>query len=344
MRATQQTSLPTPRPAPEAPAGLLPTQRPAPGDPAAPPRTSRLVRVTAVAAVATVALATAGGWIAQDRAERAERARVAAQEARARVDVVLAAQDVPVDTTARTAAGTWTRERDALVVALRDAVRRAEAAAEAAPHAGDARLTTLREAIAGARALTAADDATLTALRAAPAALAAPVEEVTAAEKRWRAAEERRRAEARAEAERRAAELRAPSTRTVDPPSTAPRIPAGGLVCRGTGGSGAQESSASAVGAAINAYRASRGLPQLAVVRSSTLVGHALAMGTAGGIWHSGGDNIVGCSGSPTASYLVQAWSHSGSHDAQMRRTDVGTMYVGAATQSGWLFSAVLFR
>jgi uncharacterized protein YkwD len=39
----------------------------------------------------------------------------------------------------------------------------------------------------------------------------------------------------------------------------------------------------------------------------------------------------------------VGAWSRSPSHNAQMLRTDVSSMSVGAATAAGYLFAAVKF-
>ena len=95
---------------------------------------------------------------------------------------------------------------------------------------------------------------------------------------------------------------RAAARRRPRPRAAATRRPAGGLVCSGSGGSGAGESSVSAIGSAINAYRASLGLPQLSVSRSGSLVSHAITMANAGGIWHSGGDNIVACVSNGSAS------------------------------------------
>ena len=66
-------------------------------------------------------------------------------------------------------------------------------------------------------------------------------------------------------------------------------------------------------------------------------------MANAGGIWHSGGDNIVACVSNGSATSMVTAWSHSPGHDAQMRRTDVSSMAVGGASLNGYLFGAVKF-
>ena len=96
------------------------------------------------------------------------------------------------------------------------------------------------------------------------------------------------------------------------------------------------------MGAAINAYRQANGLPALAVLRSGSLVAHAEDMAASGGIWHTGYENIVGCTSGGLQS-LIDAWSRSAPHNAQMLRTDVSRMYVGGATGGGWLYGAVKF-
>ncbi len=310
----------------------------------APPAHRRALRVVAGAAVVALVATATGGWVAQDRAHRQDVARA---EARARVDAVTAAVDAPSSSGARVEVATWTDARSSETGALTAALTTATAALAATTHApADARAA-LQRAIDTARTTAADGAASLHELRTARAGLVAPQKAAQDGEKAWQTAEaERKAAEAAQRARQRVAAP--PRTTTTGPGAgSAPvrrGIPAGGLVCSGTGGSGAREASASTLGAAINSYRASLGLSKLGVARSGSLTSHALDMGTRGGIWHSGGDNIVGCVGTSTASYLVQAWAHSPSHDKQMRRTDVSTMYVGAATQSGWLFGAVLFR
>ena len=81
----------------------------------------------------------------------------------------------------------------------------------------------------------------------------------------------------------------------------------------------------------------------LSVSTSGGLTSHAITMANAGGIWHSGSDNIVACVSNGSASTMVSAWSNSPGHDAQMRRTDVSSMAVGGASLNGWLFGAVKF-
>ncbi|CAM5789538.1 CAP domain-containing protein [Cellulomonas persica] len=338
---TASVHAPLALPGPAAPLGVLNATRAARVTPH-----RRALRVVAVVGVAALAATATGGWVAQDRAHRA---LVAQQEARARVDVAVAGTSADGPSTARrevtrAQVATFVAERSDQVTAVEAAVEAATTVLGQTTHAGDAARGALQSAIDAARATAADESSTLTELRAAAASLAGPQKAATDAEAAW----------VKAEAERKAAEERArqavQAPRTSRAPSggggtaPAPRIPAGGLRCGDTGGSGASEASASSLGAAINAYRSSLGLPTLTVSRSGSLTAHALRMGTAGGIWHSGGDNIVGCAGSAKPYYLVQAWSHSPGHDAQMRRTNVTTMYVGAATQSGWLFGAVLFR
>ncbi|MBT0993029.1 hypothetical protein KIN34_01820 [Cellulomonas sp. DKR-3] len=352
--STGAVGVPAPRPAPERHA---PATSPTPASPVSPAGRPRRVRVVAVTALVGLAVAGTAGWTVQQQAERARldeaAARVAAQAdaqlARTRVDAVLAASR-PATSGTRTDVAAYTAEHAAEVDRLTAAADEAADTLWHARHAGDA-ADELRTAIRHARAVARSERASLASLRDARAGLVGPADAATAAEKAWRTAEARRLAAERAEAERAARERAQQDTQQdrrqdtgTTPPSATPTIPQGGLVCTGTGGPGASEASTSSLGAAINAYRASLGLARLAVVRSGSLVGHALDMGTAGGIWHSGRDNIVGCAGSADPSYLVQAWSHSSSHDAQMRRTDVSTMDVGAALQSGWLFGAVLFR
>lgn len=302
----------------------------------------RALRVVAVAAVAVLAVTATGGWVVQDRAYRE---LVAQHEARARVDRAVAGAARDGSAGARVEVATFVEQRAAQVTALGEAADAAEGVLTETPHAGDAARAALRSAIDAARTTAADEGATLAELRAAAAALAGPRRAASEAEAAWVTAEAERRAlQEREAAERARQTVRSPRAPGGGGQAPAPRIPAGGLRCGDTGGAGSTEASASALGAAINEYRASRGLAALTISRSGSLTAHALRMGTAGGIWHSGGDNIVGCAGSARPYHLVQAWSRSAGHDAQMRRTDVTTMSVGAAMNDGWLFGAVLFR
>lgn len=124
--------------------------------------------------------------------------------------------------------------------------------------------------------------------------------------------------------------------------SQAARIGAGGKVCTGEG-MGSTEISGADIAQQINIYRMSNGMSALSVSRSPALVAHAMDMADAGGIWHSGHDNIVGCVRDGSAKSLVSAWSKSPPHNAQMLRSDVTAMAVGAALRDKWLYGAVVF-
>jgi len=325
-----------------------------------PPAVRRSVWV-GIAAGVVLAVAAGGGVYAAD--QRAQAAEAAALETRTRVDrsVLAAARDAAAERTADAAVAqaAYQSARAAATTSAQAAVEHANATLAAVPNAGDGP----RAALAGA---TGAVGAALTApavsprsLRALAAGVAAPEKAAVDAQAAWQAAENARIAAEQAAAAAAAQAAAARSTTVRSPArstgrSTAPSsggqaapaptgVPAGGKVCSGSGGSGAGESSVSAIGSAINAYRASLGLPQLSVSRSGGLVSHAVTMANAGGIWHSGRDNIVACVSNGSASSMVSAWSRSAGHDAQMRRTDVSSMAVGGAGLNGWLFGAVKF-
>lgn len=124
--------------------------------------------------------------------------------------------------------------------------------------------------------------------------------------------------------------------------SQAARIGAGGKVCTGEGMSSTEVSGAD-IAQQINIYRISNGMSALSVSRSPVLAAHAVDMAGAGGIWHSGHDNIVGCVSDGSAKSLVSAWAQSPPHNAQMLRGDVTAMAVGAAVRDKWLYGAVVF-
>ena len=137
------------------------------------------------------------------------------------------------------------------------------------------------------------------------------------------------------------------TTKTVTTVATSTRIkaiPSGGLKCQGSGGRGAYQSGSSAIGKAINAYRAKKGLKKLRIVVSGTMVTHSKDMATRGGIWHSGRDKIVGCTYTGSAARLVTLWSRSPGHNYWLTKKGLSTMYVGGASNDGFLFGAVNFR
>lgn len=341
--------------------------RPEPLEPVAVPqrRTGRAALMVG-AVTATIALAVATGVVQHQSSVRlaerhAEEVRLAAAVA------TIGSDELASDRALRDDLVASVGELASARAQLSGAVTAATQALEASPHAGETALAALRAAIAQVTDDGVAPLATLADLAAATDALAAPVAAVQSSEATWQAAEA-----ARVEAERKAAEeaarkaaeeaaAKAAAARTSKPRSTStstqtaqspapatgtstPTIPSGGLVCPGAPtGAGAGESSVDAIGAGINAYRQSQGLPALGVSRSGTLVSHAIDMATAGGIWHSGSDNIVGCTSGSVQS-LITAWSRSAPHNAQMLRTDVSSMSVGGASLGGWLYGAVKFN
>ena len=356
----------------------VPTQRTGEGLPPVAPRRRTLDRPTV--AIVITALVLSMGVVASGVLLQLDRNARAAEQARVQRSMLAvqaaAAQDVAVATQASqqqsVAAGTALLA--AAVADAKAAITAAEKTLDASPHAATAKRVPLREAQTELKEAVAAAGAgvSVLALRDATAAIDEPTDVVVAAEKAWAKAEAKRKAEAKAKAEAAAAAAAAASagsgwqpsssgsgssgssgstattsstsTKSSSSSGTARKaVPAGGLVCQGSGGSGAYESSVSAIGSAINSYRAGKGLKALSVSRSGGLVSHSVNMANTGGIWHSGGENIVACVSSGSASAMVSAWSRSPGHNAQMLRTDVSRMSVGGAALGGWLFGAVLF-
>ena len=343
----------------------VPHQKPAPSplveETAA--RSAAVRRSVWVGLAAGVALAVAAGGGVYAADQKAQVAEAKALEAGLRVDqsVQAAARDAVVaqQTDAVVAQTAYVTSRAAGTASAQAAVDHANATLAAVPNAGDAPRAALVSATGAVGTALTASDVSLASLRSLVAGVAVPEKAAVDAQAAWQAAEnariaaEQAAAAAAAQAAAAARSSKAPTrstARSTDPSSggaapVAPSsgIPSGGKVCSGSGGSGAGESSVSAIGSAINAYRASLGLSELSVSRSGSLVSHSINMANAGGIWHSGGDNIVACVSNGSASAMVSAWSRSAGHDAQMRRTDVSSMAVGGASLGGWLFGAVRF-
>jgi hypothetical protein len=337
--------------------------------PAAPVQERRKGRT----AVLVVALTVTGALVAGSAAVAHERSVQTAD--RHAADLRLAGDRAAVesDFSARyaaqaAAAAAWSTALSSARAAALTAAADGTQQLAAAPHADPALLAALQAAIDLATTTAADESASVAAVSDAAAGVAAPAKAATDAEAAWQVADQARiaaeqQAAAQAAASAAAAQaaeaaaaarpvVRTPvATKPVTSSSTAPAptggrvqpIPTGGLVCPGAPvGAATAESSYSAIGAAINAWRAGQGLPALAIARSGSLVGHAEDMAASGGIWHSGFDNIVGCtSGSVTS--LINAWANSAPHRAQMVRTDVSTMLIGGATSGGWLYGAVKF-
>ncbi|GEK21468.1 hypothetical protein [Cellulomonas xylanilytica] len=319
-----------------------------------------------LAAGVVLAVAAGGGVYTAD--QRAQRAEAEALAAGLRVDehLLAASQDAAAErsTDVAVAQAAYLSTRTDAATAAQAAVDRANATLAAVPNAGDAPRAALAGASGAVGTALAAPGVSARSLRTLTTGVAGPEQAAIDAQAAWQAAEDARIAAEQAAAAQAAAAAAAaakrssgsaPSRTTARPaspsssgggapaPSTGGGVPAGGKVCSGSGGSGAGESSISAIGSAINAYRSSLGLPELSVSRSGGLVSHAIDMANSGGIWHSGGDNIVACVSNGSASSMVSAWSQSAGHDAQMRRTDVSSMSVGGASLNGWLFGAVRF-
>jgi uncharacterized protein YkwD len=97
------------------------------------------------------------------------------------------------------------------------------------------------------------------------------------------------------------------------------------------------------LGAAVNAARAANGLPALAVAGSSSLADHAAAMASAGSIWHSGGDHIVGWVQPAGDAQMIQAYLNSPGHRAWILKAGKSTVSIGAVTIDGRLYTAMRF-
>ncbi|OJV81471.1 MAG: hypothetical protein BGO37_05870 [Cellulomonas sp. 73-92] len=340
----------------DAPASLPPTTVAEP----APDRRRGRAGLIVVAVTVSGALIAASIVVAHDRAVRiAERQ---AADIRLAADRAAQESDFSARYAAQQAAATaWS---NALAAARRTALAAAADGTQqltAAVHADPTLVAALQAAIGLATSTAADPSASVADISAAAAGVAAPAKAVTVSEAAWQAADQARIAAEQQAAAQAAAVAKAAaaqpvvkkpvatkpvtSSGTVPAPSggTVQPIPAGGLVCPGAPvGAGVGESSYSAIGAAINAWRAGQGLPALAISRSSTLVAHAEDMAASGGIWHSGYDNIVGCTSGSVAS-LIDAWANSAPHRAQMLRTDVSRMLIGGASSGGWLYGAVKF-
>ncbi len=340
----------SPRPRTTGPAAALPqvpTQR---SGPAVERRTRKLDRTRVVAAAASVVL-VAGFAVTTGTAWHAHSVRAATE---ARVDRAVSA--LAADTAAgaalngRTTSAAAAGARAAHVDVAAGAVWQARTVLDASPHAGDVPRAQLSAAADTLAAL-------LTQSRTSPfqvaqgtAALSAPLSGVVEAEGQWQAAESARvAAEAQAAAAEAAQRVRTGgngvrSGETVVPQQTPamPTVPSSGKQCTVAGAGGAPAAAAE-IGDAINTYRARNGLPALRVVTSDTLTSHAVTMANAGGIWHSGADNIVGCVSNGSASSLVVAWSRSAPHNAQMLRADVTSVRIGGGGRDGWLYGAAAF-
>lgn len=227
----------------------------------------------------------------------------------------------------------------------------------ATPQAGDAPRAALQAAVDGLRAALAAPDSATdpTTLAGAIAGVDAPKQAAVTAQDEWQAAENARvaaekaaaeQAAAQAAAEAQAAAARAATTRktstttrttTSSGGTAAPAAPAPTVSMTGV------EYSAATVGAALNAFRASQGLPPMAIVRSAARVQHASEMAASNSIWHSSVRTmweIVGRVSPVSATAMINAYANSPSHRAVMVG-NFSTAYIGAVTYNGMLYTSI---
>lgn len=334
----------------------IPTQRTGPArEPSATPEPLGGRRRVIVTVAVAVTLALGGGGTALAsvlRSQASESARQAhSLQVAAQAQVFASEQKM---LRAQNSAAFWTKtlaDRAAALGAATAALDGARVALAAAPQAGDAARGALQQAIDAASAVVGVvPTASVLTLEAAVDPVTAAQQAVTAAQAAWQVAEDARLAAEAAAADAAAhaaaaAKAQAPRTTTRAPAAAGAAAPAAGAVAPApeVPATSAPEFSAGALGGAINAWRATLGLPELTVSRSAGLVAHAGAMAEAGDIWHSGNDKIVGYVQPASAEALVQAWANSPGHRAWMVRTDKTAMQVGAVVLDNRLYGAVDF-
>ncbi len=365
--ATRQATLPTQFSAPpvESVETQAPSSAPSPtetGGPLVPAPSrqtaSRPRRVLRVVAIGTVAVVLVGAVLlsrADASARSAEAARAQAQAAA--VDAI------------RVSNHAWqVRGATLTAEAAGNTIAAAVATLEATPQAGDAPRAALQSAVDALRgALSSPGSASdATALAAVVARVAAPQQAAVTAQTTWQAAEDARVAAAKAAADQAAAAQAAAdqaaaakaavsTTRTTTARTTtamrtatssggspAPAAPAPAAPAPAASTVGV-EYSAATVGAALNAFRASRGLPPMAIVRSADRVEHAREMAASDSIWHSAVRTmweIVGRVMPVSATAMIDAYANSPSHLAVMVG-NFSTAYIGAVTYNGMLYTSI---
>jgi hypothetical protein len=271
--------------------------------------------------------------------------RVAALEAADRDDEAFLARAA-----ARQDAARYERVVRAAVADAQQVVAAARAAADAAPHGGDAELAALRAAATAAERAAGAAGAGVSpvSLAAATAAVAEPQRAVLEAQAAWQAAEDARVAAERAAAEQAAAEQAAAEDRRaagrVPRPAEPVRPGAAAAAPAATAWApGVQPYATGGLGAAVNAARAENGMPALAVQGSTSLANHAATMAAAGTIWHSGDDHIVGWVQPVSDSEMIRAYLNSPGHRAWILKDGRTTVSIGAVTVDGRLYTAMRF-
>jgi uncharacterized protein YkwD len=300
-------------------------------------RPRQILRIIAIATVAVVLVGAGLLSRADAEARSAEVARAQAQAAA--IDAIRVSNHV------------W-QVRGATLTA--DAAGRTIAAAEAdlaaTPQAGDAPRAALQAAVVALRTALASPGSAIdaTALTAAVAGVAAPQQAAVAAQTAWQVAEDARVAAAQAaaaQAAANAAAAKAASTRTTR--TTRTTTSSSGSVAAGATATAMPtagvEYSAGTIGAALNAFRASQGLPPMAIVRSAARVEHAQEMAASNSIWHSSVRTmweIVGRVMPVSATAMIDAYANSPSHRAVMVGS-FSTAYIGAVTYNGMLYTSI---
>src|SRR5450830_245347 len=318
---------------------------------AAPRRSTRLTLVV-TSAVVVVALVVAGVVASvQSSARAAELVRV---EARTALEVAARADDQNLVRSADRAViqAAAANQRAEQVAAAGAVVAAAQATLAATPNAGDGPRSALQaamDALNSALATTGSGTSVAT-LRTVAAAVPTSQQAALDAQTAWQAAEDARiaaeQAAAQAAAQQAAAAQAAASAaqkKAVKPAAarTVQSAPAAAAAPAGVG----DVFSAGAIGAELNAYRASQGLGALAIVSSGARIDHASQMAASDSIWHStvrSMAEIVGRVSPVSASAMINAYANSPAHNAIMLGS-YSTAYVGAVTYNGWLYTSIQF-
>src|SRR5450830_1792772 len=303
---------------------------------AAPRRSTRLTLVV-TSALTVVALVVAGVVASvQSSARAAELVRV---EARTALEVAARADDQNLVRSADRAViqAAAANQRAEQVAAAGAVVAAAQATLAATPNAGDGPRSALQaatDALNSALATTGSGTSVAT-LRTVAAAVPAGQQAALDAQTAWQVAEDARIAAEQAAAQAAAQQAAAAQAAASAAPVAAAAAPAGvGDVF-----------SAGAIGAELNAYRASQGLGALAIVSSGARIDHASQMAASDSIWHStvrSMAEIVGRVSPVSASAMINAYANSPAHNAIMLGS-YSTAYVGAVTYNGWLYTSIQF-
>src|SRR5450830_51538 len=324
---------------------------------AAPRRSTRLTLVV-TSAVVVVALVVAGVVASvQSSARAAELVRV---EARTALEVAARADDQNLVRSADRAViqAAAANQRAEQVAAAGAVVAAAQATLAATPNAGDGPRSALQaamDALNSALATTGSGTSVAT-LRTVAAAVPTSQQAALDAQTAWQAAEDARiaaeQAAAQAAAQQAAAAqaaASAPQKKAAKPAAartvqSAPAAAAPAAAAPAPAGVG-DVFSAGAIGAELNAYRASQGLGALAIVSSGARIDHASQMAASDSIWHStvrSMAEIVGRVSPASASAMISAYANSPGHNAIMLGS-YSTAYVGAVTYNGWLYTSIQF-